>query len=320
MSASTPSITPGPGSAEALTALIDGELEIVGKLTDASNLTLLGRLNHDGLTMPCIYKPIRGERPLWDFPDSPLAHRERAAYLVAEAAGWHCVPPTVLRAGPYGEGMVQQWIGPPPDLPIGSDDSTGDPADDSADDPPDDWEQDPADDSVGVEPGDEPGDGPGDGPGDELVALLPAADVPDGWLPVFRAVDAGGTVLAVCHADHPALAVIAGFDAVVNNADRKAPHLLPSGDHVYGVDHGLTFHTDDKLRTILWGWAGRRLPPSVGDGLARLAQWLPDADELDELMSRQERRRLRQRIQMLADDGVFPDPPLDRTPIPWPPL
>ncbi|WP_037362889.1 SCO1664 family protein [Nakamurella lactea] len=289
----TPSTSPSHGPVEAVTVLTSGTLEVTGRLTDASNVTLLAQVTLDGLTMPCIYKPIRGERPLWDFPGGPLAHRELAAYLVSEASGWGCVPPTVLRSGPYGEGMVQRWIGEPPDVDGRSSD------------------------------GDEPGsdDVPGVGEsGRELVALLPAGQVPAGWLPVFRALDEDGTPLAVCHADDPALAVIAGFDVVVNNADRKAPHLLPVGPRVYGVDHGLTFHTDDKLRTILWGWAGEPLPAPVTDGLERLRLWLPEADALDDLLSRGEQRRLRQRIDELAAAGRYPEPPDDRTPIPWPPL
>ncbi len=97
---------------DAVTAevLATGEITITGRLTDASNVTLLAEASADGLTVPCIYKPVRGERPLWDFPDGTLADRERAAYLVSRAAGWDCVPLTVLRPGPFGPGMVQRWI------------------------------------------------------------------------------------------------------------------------------------------------------------------------------------------------------------------
>lgn len=285
MTASSPKPVPELEPAQVRTVLREGTLEVAGRLTDASNVTLLAQVTHDGLTLPCIYKPIRGERPLWDFPDGPLAHRELAAYLVAQASGWNCVPPTILRDGPYGDGMVQRWIG---DLPnTATDDDTDDDTAESSDD---------------------------------LVALVPADRVPAGWLPVFRALDEDGTPLAVCHADHPGLAVIAGFDVVVNNADRKAPHLLPVGTHVYGVDHGLTFHTDDKLRTILWGWAGEPLPAVVTDGLDRLRRWLPVAGELHGYLNGRERRRLQQRIEWLDSAGVYPDPPEDRTPIPWPPL
>jgi hypothetical protein len=319
-------------SPDVLTLLTLGSLEVVGRLTDASNVTLLGRLELDGARMHCIYKPIRGEKPLWDFPGGTLAYREVLAYRVSEVAGWHCVPTTVLRPGPLGEGMVQEWIGPTPDSVLEPDD---DPEDDEF--RGDDW-----DDAEDDHPEEEAGNADGGDPGveaaeqvkeadaasqalelpEDLVALLPSSHVPAGWLPVFRALDTDGTVLAVCHADDPRLALIAGFDLVVNNADRKAPHLLPTPERrILGVDHGLTFHVEDKLRTILWGWAGEPLPAAVVDGLRRLRRWVaqPD-DERDSLLTGSERRHLERRIASLLADPVFPQPPADRTPIPWPPL
>ena len=260
---------------DAVTAevLISGEITITGRLTDASNVTLLAEASVDGLTVPCIYKPVRGERPLWDFPDGTLADRERAAYLVSTAAGWDCVPLTVLRSGPFGPGMVQRWIE--------------------------------------------------DANPDEAVDLVGIEHVPAGWLPVLRAVDEDGSPVALVHADRPALATLAGFDLVVNNADRKGSHVLPLPDgRVLGVDHGLCFHSDDKLRTILWGWAGRPLPATVVDGVARLLAGL-DADlgeELAALLTRDEVDVLRERLESLATDPTFPRPPGHRTPIPWPPL
>ena len=257
-------------TAEVLTS---GEITITGRLTDASNVTLLAEASADGLTVPCIYKPVRGERPLWDFPDGTLADRERAAYLVSQVAGWDCVPLTVLRSGPFGPGMVQRWIE--------------------------------------------------DANPDEAVDLVGIEHVPAGWLPVLRAVDEDGSPVALVHADRPALATLAGFDLVVNNADRKGSHVLPLPDgRVLGVDHGLCFHSDDKLRTILWGWAGRPLPATVVDGVARLLAGL-DADlgeELAALLTRDEVDVLRERLESLATDPTFPRPPGHRTPIPWPPL
>jgi len=250
-----------------------GEISITGRLTDASNVTLLVDATLDGLTVACIYKPVRGERPLWDFPDGTLADRERAAYLVSRCAGWDCVPLTVLRDGPYGPGMVQRWID----------------------------EADP----------------------EEVVDLVPVADVPAGWLPVLRAVDVDGADVAVVHADTPALARLAGFDLVVNNADRKGSHVLPTSDgRILGVDHGLTFHTDDKLRTILWGWAGRPLPDVVLDGIHTLRRSLAGdfGQELAELITVSEIRAFRRRLDALATGKVFPRAPAHRTPIPWPPL
>jgi uncharacterized repeat protein (TIGR03843 family) len=250
-----------------------GDISVTGRLTDASNLTLLGEATLDGLTVPCIYKPVRGERPLWDFPDGTLAERELAAYLVSRAAGWDCVPLTVIRDGPYGPGMVQRWI------------EDADP--------------------------------------DQVVDLVPVKRIPPGWLPVLRAVDTDGKNVAVVHADNPALAKLAGFDLVVNNADRKGSHVLPtSGGRILGVDHGLCFHADDKLRTILWGWAGQPLPDVVLDGFERLRTAL-DAElgeRLEELITVTEMAALRDRLELYAETKVYPRAPSHRTPIPWPPL
>ncbi len=264
--------------------LAEGELTVTGRISDASNLTLLATATADlgtadgPVSVECVYKPVRGERPLWDFPDGTLAARERAAYLVSHAAGWDCVPLTILRPGPYGEGMVQRWIHSPEDA---------------------------------------------DGSADSVVDLLPVDRMVPGWLPVLRAVDMDGSDVVVAHADRPALARLAGFDVVVNNADRKGSHILTSPDgRILGVDHGLCFHTDNKLRTILWGWAGDDLPAEVRDGVGRLRTAL-DADlgeQLDELLTVTEVTAFRRRLERLLERPVFPRPPTNRTPIPWPPL
>jgi uncharacterized repeat protein (TIGR03843 family) len=271
------SVNPTPDRVVLDQAIVDvitmGEIAVTGRLTDASNLTLLGEATLDGLTVPCIYKPVRGERPLWDFPDGTLAERELAAYLVSRSAGWDCVPLTVIRDGPYGPGMVQRWI-------------------DDADP-------------------------------EEVVDLVPVGAIPAGWLPVLRAVDTHGDDVAVVHADNPALALLAGFDLVVNNADRKGSHVLPTADgRILGVDHGLCFHTDDKLRTMRWGWAGRPLPAAVLEGIARLRVALDGelGDRLDELITTAEMRALRRRLKTLAGTKKYPRAPGHRTPIPWPPL
>jgi len=267
-----------PASAEGLPAAVAdvitrGEISVTGRLTDASNLTLLGEATLDGLTVSCIYKPVRGERPLWDFPDGTLADRELAAYLVSRSSGWNCVPLTVIRDGPYGPGMVQRWI------------EDADP--------------------------------------EQVVDLVPVDDIPTGWLPVLRAVDTDGAEVAVVHADNSALAVLAGFDVVVNNADRKGSHVLPTNDgRILGVDHGLCFHTEDKLRTILWGWAGRRLPDAVTTGLHLLHDELDGelGEQLDTLITTAEMSALRRRLDKLSTAQRFPRAPAHRTPIPWPPL
>src|SRR6266704_2887623 len=95
---------------DALALLREGELAIEGRLVDASNTTLYAAVTRGDLTGACVYKPVRGERPLWDFPDGTLAYREVAAYAVDCAMGWDIVPPTVLREGPFGPGMCQLWI------------------------------------------------------------------------------------------------------------------------------------------------------------------------------------------------------------------
>lgn len=260
--------------AEVRHLLTEGTLEITGRLTDASNLTLRAVASLDGLSMECVYKPIRGERPLWDFPDGTLAHREVAARRIAEYARWDCVPLTIMRAGPYGSGMVQRWIEQPDDL-------------------------------------------------EELVDLVPESEIPDGWLPVLRAVDVRGDDVAVVHADVAELQMLAGFDVVVNNADRKGSHILRSSDgRVFGVDHGLCFHTDDKLRTILWGWAGTPLPPAVVEGLDRLTVGMAGdlREDMHGYLTIHEVDELARRIDYLQMYPIYPMPPRGRTPIPWPPL
>lgn len=256
-----------------LTVLADGELALDGRLIESSNNAMVGSVRLGDEQIRCVYKPIRGERPLWDFPHGRLAEREVAAFLVACAAGWQVAPPTVLREGPFGTGMAQQWI-------------------------------------EDAEP-------------DRVATVFPADAVPEGWLPVMQAVDADDRPLVVAHADVPELAAIAVFDVVANNADRKASHLLvdPAGS-LFGVDHGLTFHVEPKLRTILWGWAGRSVPETLVAGLRRLAERLggPLAAELSSYLSAEEIAALAARVGALLARPVFPAPPGDRTPIPWPPL
>jgi len=263
-----------PGEAIVRRVLTEGALDITGRLTDASNLTLLATASLDGREIDCVYKPIRGERPLWDFPDGTLAAREVAARRLAEYAGWDCVPLTIMRAGPYGTGMVQHWVDQPP----GSDD---------------------------------------------LVDLVPTRRIPKGWLPIMRAVDHRGADVAVVHADEDNLKLLAGFDVVINNADRKGSHILLPGDgRVLGVDHGLCFHRDDKLRTILWGWAGTPLPKRVIDGLRRLAEGMSGdlRTEMSEYLTVTEVDTLARRIDQLETYPVYPMPPRGRSAIPWPPL
>ncbi|MBW9208892.1 SCO1664 family protein [Mumia sp. zg.B21] len=256
-----------------LRALSEGELEVTGRLVAASNGTFVGQVVQGSLATECVYKPVRGERPLWDFPDGTLAAREYAAYLVSEAAGWHVVPPTVLRDGPFGVGMVQEWVDVDVDAP--------------------------------------------------QVAVVPADETPDGWFAVVDAVDLDDRPVTLLHRDTPDLRTVALFDAVVNNADRKGGHLLPSDGRVRGCDHGLTFHEEPKLRTVLWGWSGDVLEPGERSRLETLRADVtsgPLCDALADLLAVDERRALTRRIDQLLTSGRMPDPG-DRWPtIPWPPL
>ena len=225
--------------------LISAPLEVTGRLIDASNATLYAEAKIGEVDVACIYKPVAGERPLWDFPDGTLANREYAAYLISEISGLHVVPLTVLRDGPFGFGAVQQWIN----------------IDESID-----------------------------------LALF------------FRE-------------DNPALRKIALFDAIVNNTDRKIGHLLPlSNEVVLGCDHGVTFHSEDKLRTVLWQWSGDKF---TGEEIALLDNLLAKIvanAELKELITESEIAALKDRINSLISAGTFPTPSDEWPSIPWPPF
>ncbi|MFG2063633.1 SCO1664 family protein [Micromonospora sp. NPDC048871] len=267
-------VTPRQDGGAALRLLRDGELTVEGRLVDASNTTLRAVLSLDDVTARCVYKPVRGERPLWDFPDGTLAGREVAAYLVSAATGWDLVPPTVLRDGPFGPGSCQLWIDEPDE----------------------------------VEP---------------LVGFVPADAVPPRWIPVAAARDDDGTPYALAHADDPRLARLAVLDAVINNADRKGGHVLVGPeDRIYGVDHGVSFHVEEKLRTVLWGWAGRSLPADAVEVLDRLAGQLrgPLGAELAEHLTLSEIAELAARVDRLCRHGRFPQPSRDWPAVPWPPL
>ncbi|MER7719487.1 SCO1664 family protein [Streptomyces flaveolus] len=255
--------------------LARGELTVRGRIREASNAALYCTVAHEGREAACIYKPVAGERPLWDFPDGTLAQREVAAYEVSEATGWGLVPPTVLRDGPYGEGMVQLWIDTVPEA--------------------------------------------------ELLALVDAEEPGPGWKAVaFAEVDEGRTALLV-HADDERLRRLAVLDAVVNNADRKGGHLLPAaGERLYGIDHGVTFHAENKLRTLLWGWAGDPLTAEALAALDALQKALehgaPLAARLGELITPAELDATRARVGALLESGKHPEPGGEWPAIPWPPV
>ena len=251
-----------------MTDLLDGELELVGRITVASNATFLATVGE----VQVVYKPVAGEKPLWDFPDGTLANREAAAYLVSEAFGWDVVPTTFLRDGPLGPGMVQLWQEP-------------------------DAEQDPVD-------------------------VVAARAVPaEGWRAVFQGIDDDDQPLTLIHEDSPALRRMAVFDVVVNNADRKGGHVLPTAEgHRYGVDHGVSFHVEHKLRTVLWGWQGEPLTPDEVAGVERVRTALDDdlGQRLSDLLSDDELAALARRCERLLRTGVFPGPRGSMPAFPWP--
>jgi len=240
---------------------------------EASNATLYCQVHLDGVEAACVYKPVRGERPLWDFPDGTLAGREVATFLVSEATGWALVPPTVLRDGPLGRGMCQLWI------------ESRDPS--------------------------------------ALVDVVPRARVPAGWLPVLEGRGGSGEAVVVAHADDDRLRRLAVLDAVVNNADRKGGHLLlDDEDHLYGVDHGICFHREDKLRTVLWGWAGEPLTDETVEVLRRLRADLDGAlgEDLALHLTRREVTAARARVDRLLRTGRHPGPDHGWPTVPWPPF
>lgn len=250
-----------------------GELILLGRIRSASNATFLCEARGSEQSVNCVYKPVAGEQPLWDFPDGTLAGRERSAYLISAALGWNIVPHTIIRDGPAGWGMVQLWIDEAED-----DDET------------------------------------------DLVDLCPADSVPSGYLPVLRAYDHRGDEVALVHADDVRLRRIAVFDVIINNADRKGGHILTAVDgRVYGVDHGVSLHVEEKLRTVLWGWAGKPVDDSVMEAVAELDRVLagPLATALSEHITVREVAALQRRVSELLRDPIMPMPD-SRRPIPWP--
>jgi hypothetical protein len=228
--------------------LAEGEMELLGLLPGSSNYTFLAHSSSGDLEALAVYKPQRGERPLWDFAQGTLCLREVAAFLLSQMLGWPRVPPTVLRKGPHGLGAVQLYV-----------------------------EADP-----------------------EAHYLTFAQERPG-----------EGRRIAL-------------FDLVANNADRKSGHcLLDSAGRVWCIDHGITFHADYKLRTVIWEFAGQPIPaPLLGDLHAlqsRLAQNDPQTEALACLLSPREMDALRRRLDHLLTAKTFPEPGPYRT-VPWPPV
>jgi hypothetical protein len=227
-----------------LAHLSAGEMEITGRLVDASNATLFGVMHHEGVDIEVIYKPVAGERPLWDFPDGTLADREYAAFLLSDQMGLDLVPPTILREGPAGFGMVQRWI----DV-------------------------------------------------DESIDLS-----------------------SYFAQDKSELRLLALFDAIINNTDRKIGHLLPDHNgHLFACDHGVTFHCEDKLRTVLWQWAGDALTEDECEILEESSLFIDDQKlVLSKHLTEDEIAATQTRIHRLREGGIMPIPSEDWPAIPWP--
>ena len=233
-----------------LNTLEQGEITIRGKFLWGSNYTFLVDVECGEQALKAVYKPSRGERPLWDFPAASLAHREVAAYLISKALGWDIVPETVYRRrGPIGAGSLQRYIEHDPDQHYFN---------------------------FGAE-------------------------------------------------DRQRLRPVVIFDLLVNNADRKGGHvILDANKHIWLIDHGICFHVEDKLRTVIWDFAGQPIPPELIDDLKELRPQLsleaPIAQALMAHLSRGEIKALAGRIDALLEVCAFPDPDHDRRPYPWPPL
>ena len=262
---------------------LTGELEVVGRISGSSNLAVLARLlsTSDVGEEPAvhvIYKPVRGERPLWDYPDGTLAGREVAAGVVSELGGWFLVPPTVLRDGPLGPGSVQLWIGDP------------------------------------YEPL----------PDDLVVDLVPEGRTPPGWHEVLDGETPGGSAVTVVHSPADDVRSLAVLDAAINNSDRKGSHCLRDrSGRLWAIDHGVSLSAEPKLRTVLWGWAGERLPEAELERLERLSAALATSEgrsRLEVLLPEHDVAALVARVHRLLRAGIHPRPSPGWPAVPWPPL
>jgi uncharacterized repeat protein (TIGR03843 family) len=218
-------------------------MRVVGRLIDASNATLLAEIESDNQTQKVIYKPVAGEKPLWDFQDGNLAHREYCAFLLSNRAGFDLVPNTVLRDGPFGFGMVQEWIDT-----------------------------------------------------DEEIDIINFGQ-----------------------SDDSQLKRMAIFDAIINNTDRKYGHLLYKDEKLLGCDHGVTFHSEDKLRTVIWQFSGEKIDKQEML-LIESASALDYPNLFESYLTQDEIAAIYERINQLLKSGRFPSPSENWPAIPWPPV
>lgn len=263
---------------EILSALAEGAIEEKGLLPYSSNYTFLATVHHHQREIPAVYKPRRGENPLWDFPAGTLCQRETAAFVVSEALGWRLVPPTVLRDGPRGPGSIQFFIECDPDI--------------------------------------------------HYFNMREDARYA------------------------PALRRLTLFDYLINNADRKAGHCLyetagkerreerserpayspltphsslltPRPAHMWAIDHGICFHHQYKLRTVIWEFAGESIEERLLadlESLQNLVDAGPVHSTLGLLLSAPELDALRRRISELLTSRQYPSPPVHQRNYPWPPI
>lgn len=253
-----------------LLALRNGELVIERRLAEASNQVYLAQIQSDPITR-VIYKPVRGERELWDFPAHSLSGREVAAFIIDQALGLNMVPPTTWRDdAPYGPGSVQLLI-------VNNHDND--------DDHP-----------VGVS------------------EAAPAAS-----LQIVSLEDRAGNQWVLHHKDDPRLRRIALFDSIINNADRKAGHILVAGDGLFLIDHGVTFHSEPKLRTVLWGWAGEPLNSAEIAWLRQSrADMYAQESNVTRFLSGEEWEATKARFDSLIELARFPVPTDEWPALPWP--
>lgn len=221
-----------------------GDIKVIGRLIDASNATLMGEIVSPNSSIKVIYKPIAGEKPLWDFQDGNLAFREYCAFLVSDLAGFNIVPATILRDGPFGLGMVQQWI------------------------------------------------------------------------EIDKTVD----VVEFGQSEDRQLRKLALFDSIINNTDRKYGHLLIDSDKkLFGCDHGVSFHSQNKLRTVIWQFAGEKFTTEEMALLERTRE-VDFNSVFENYLTDIEISAFSDRINTLIASGTFPLPSDEWPAIPWPPV
>ncbi len=241
-------MTPNPSEDTLISALTGGEVTLKGRFVSGYNYTFLVDVHYAGQDFPAVYKPQKGEQPLWDFPENTLAGREAAAYRVSRALGLGLVPPTVLRDGPFGPGSLQQYVDYNPDY----------------------------------------------------------------------------HYFAFKRADRQRLRPMALFDWLINNADRKGSHVLVQKRtrRIFGIDHGLCFHVEDKLRTVIWDFTGEAIPAELLAALRDFRNALTGglSAELVSYLSAEELAALTGRAEAILAAGKFLAPPEDRRAFPYPPL